>query len=336
MAAFPGTMKRGWHRGSEVRITVSAHSSAFGDFANFGEAAEGVMDMLSELHVLDAWFITRIRLDEWIVTHLCGNAPFERGQALQVPLAMREQIMRGRQPESGIEIELEALAERTGEDKTVVAPAFVGAPLVVRDQLFGVLCGLDTTATNHEAHRDSPHLMTAARILSTILRDELENEELVRRAERAEAEALVDELTGLFNRRGWDRLVEREEARAARYGHAATVFMMDVDGLKQKNDAEGHIAGDNLLRRVADALRSVIREHDVAARLGGDEFAVLAVESEDDEVRTLQGRFEAAFAAAGVNLSIGSASRDYRGGITGAVERADAAMYRCKAARQSA
>ena len=42
MAAFPGTMKRGWHRGSEVRITVSAHSSAFGDFANFGEAAEGV------------------------------------------------------------------------------------------------------------------------------------------------------------------------------------------------------------------------------------------------------------------------------------------------------
>lgn len=292
--------------------------------------------MLTELHVLDAWFITRIRLDDWIVTHLCGNAPFERGHALRLPSAMRERIVRDRLPASGIETEFEALAERTGEDKTVVAPAFVGAPLVVRDQLFGVLCGIDMTATAHEAHRHSPHLMTAARILSTILRDELENEELVRRAERAEAEALVDDLTGLFNRRGWDRLVEREEARSARYGHAATIFMMDVDGLKQKNDAEGHAAGDDLLRRVADAVRSVIREHDVAARLGGDEFAVLAVESDDDQAHTLQTRFEAAFAAAGVTLSIGSAPRDFKGGIAGAVDQADAAMYECKAARAGA
>lgn len=294
------------------------------------------MDMLSELQVLDAWFITRIRLDDWIVTHLCGNAPFERGHALRLPSAMREQIVRGRLPASGVETELEALAERTGEDKAVVAPAFVGAPLVVHDQLFGVLCGLDMTARLAETNRDSPHLMTAARILSTILRDELENEELLRRAERAEAEALVDELTGLFNRRGWDRLVEREEARSARYGHAATIFMMDVDGLKHKNDAEGHIAGDDLLRRVADALRSVIREQDVAARLGGDEFAVLAVEIDDEHAGPLQDRFEAAFAGAGVTLSIGSAPRDYRGGIAAAVEQADAAMYRCKAAHQNA
>jgi diguanylate cyclase (GGDEF)-like protein len=293
------------------------------------------MDMLSELQVIDAWFITRIRLDDWIVTHLCGNAPFKRGHALRLPAAMRDQIVRDRLPASGVETELEALAERTSEDKTVVAPAFVGAPLVVRDQLFGVLCGIDPTATDRDANRDSPHLMTAARILSTILRDELENEELVRRAERAEAEALVDELTGLFNRRGWERLVEREESRSARYGHAATIFMMDVDGLKQKNDAEGHAAGDDLLRRVADAVRSVVREQDVAARIGGDEFAVLTVESDDDQARGLLARFEAAFAAAGVTLSIGSASRDFDGGISAAVERADAEMYRCKAARQT-
>ncbi len=294
------------------------------------------MQMLSELHVLDAWFITRIRLDHWIVTHLCGNAPFQRGQTLQVPQAMRDQIMRGRRPASGVETELEALAERTGDGKKLVEPAYVGAPIVVNDQLFGVLCGLDKTATVHEMHRDSPHLMTAARILSTILRDELENEALVRRAERAEADALVDELTGLFNRRGWDRLTEREEARSMRYGHGATVFMMDVDGLKQKNDAEGHMAGDALLRRVADAIRSVIREHDVAARLGGDEFAVLAVESDDDQAHALHARLEEAFLAAGVQLSIGLAHRDFDGGIASAVDRADAAMYQRKAARSSA
>ena len=143
----------------------------------------------------------------------------------------------------------------------------------------------------------------------------------------------MDELTGLFNRRGWDRLTEAEEARSARYGHGATVFMMDVDGLKQKNDVEGHMAGDELLRRVADAVRSAVREHDVAARLGGDEFAVLAVESDDEQTTGLQQRLEAAFAAAGVQLSIGTAQRAYGGGIADAVERADAAMYERKATR---
>jgi len=290
------------------------------------------MDMLNELHVLDAWFVTRIRLDEWIVTHLRGKAPFERGHTLKIPAAMREAILRGRDTKSKAEVQLEAVAGRTGH-RNPGEPAFVGAPLVVGDQLFGVLCGLDMSAKLKPEHQDSPHLMTAARILSTILRNELEHEELVRRAERAEADALVDELTGLFNRRGWDRLTEAEETRSARYGHGATVFMMDVDGLKQKNDAEGHLAGDELLRRVADAVRSVIREHDVAARLGGDEFAVLAVESDDEQSNGLHDRLEEAFAAAGVQLSIGTAHRVFGSGIADAVERADAAMYERKAAR---
>jgi diguanylate cyclase (GGDEF)-like protein len=295
-----------------------------------------MMQMLSELHVLDAWFITRIRLDDWIVTHLRGKAPFERGQALRVPAAMREQMLRSHAPASVVETELEALAVGPVDDSVLLKGAFVGAPLVVNDQLFGVLCGLDSTAGTGANHRDSPHLMTAARILSTILRDELENEALLRRAERAEADALVDELTGLFNRRGWDRLTEREEARAARYGHGTSVFMMDVDGLKRKNDAEGHTAGDALLRRVAECVRGVIREHDVGARLGGDEFAILAVESDVDQAHAMQLRLEKAFAEAGVALSIGLAHRDYYGGIPAAVNRADAAMYQAKAARSGA
>jgi diguanylate cyclase len=291
--------------------------------------------MLSELHVLDTWFITRIRLDDWIVTHLFGNAPYERGQVLRVPLAMRRELLAGHAA-SVVEEQLEALAVRTGDDKMPPLHTFVGAPLVVNDQLFGVLCGLDTSASLDHSRRGLPHLMTAARILSTILRDELRHEALLRRAERAEADALVDELTGLFNRRGWERLTEREETRSARYGHGATIFMMDVDGLKQKNDTEGHAAGNDLLRSVADALRKVIREHDIAARLGGDEFAVLAVESDGDQARALHERLEQAFAEVGVPISIGAAHRDYEGGIRAALDRADAAMYQRKVARQGA
>jgi diguanylate cyclase (GGDEF)-like protein len=306
----------------------------FGDFSTFGEAAEGVMDMLNALHGLDAWFVTRCRLDEWIVTHLRGETTFTRGDLLPVASHTREAILRRARPVQAAEQQLEEVAHRRAVPD-VPPHTFVGAPLIVNDELYGALWGHDTRDERTQDPHDSPALTMAARLLSTILRNELDAEHMRRRAERAESEALIDELTGLFNRRGWDRLTEREEARAARYGHAATVFMMDVDGLKRKNDIEGHPAGDALLRAVADAIRSVVRDHDVAARLGGDEFAVLAVESDVEDARGLSERLEAAFAAADVQLSIGTAYRDYRGGIEAATTRADAAMYERKAERSA-
>jgi diguanylate cyclase (GGDEF)-like protein len=291
------------------------------------------MEMLNAVHGLNAWYVTRIRLDEWIVTHLRGESAYARGDALPLTLASREQILTGVRRGTDAERRLEALSQRRGIPAVVPEQRYIGAPLIIDDELYGALCGLDTRAVRPDGDDRLPALATAARLLSTILRNELDAEELQRRVERAEADALVDELTGLFNRRGWDRLVEREEARAERYSHAATVFMMDVDGLKRKNDEQGHAAGDGLLRVVADAIRSVIREHDVAARLGGDEFAVLAVESDQAAARALYERLEAAFAAAGAALSIGVAYRERSGGLPAAVDRADAAMYERKAER---
>jgi diguanylate cyclase (GGDEF)-like protein len=315
--------------------TITNEATDFGDFPSFSEAAHGIMDMLDACHGVDAWFVTRIRLDEWIVTHFRGDASLKEGGVLPLSRREREAILRGPFLKTRAELELEDVAARRGGE--LPAPAeehgFIGAPLVVNDQLYGALCGVKLGSPPGDAERQSPILMTAARIMSTILRRELEAEELLRRAERAEADALVDELTGLFNRRGWERLTEREDTRAARYGHGATVFMMDVDGLKRKNDEAGHAAGDAMLRSVADAIRSVIRDHDVAARVGGDEFAVLAVESNDADAEGLDARFGAAFAAAGVTVSIGTANRSFVDGIAAAVERADAAMYQIKAAR---
>jgi diguanylate cyclase (GGDEF)-like protein len=312
-------------------FVTTDHPVEFGDYLTFGDAAEGVMQMLNDLHGIDAWFVTRFRLDEWIVTHLHGETPYHRGDALRVSRQSRELIMRAPGAPTRPERVLEAMASRRPMPENG-AQTYIGAPLIVNDQFYGALCGLDARGM-HLAGGESLALRMAARLLSTILRHELEAEQLLRRVERAEADALVDELTGLFNRRGWERLTEREEDRAARYGHPATVFIMDVNGLKRKNDEEGHAAGDALLRSVATAIRSVIRDHDVAARLGGDEFAVLAVESDPEDARGLYERFVVAFSEVGVRLAIGVASRSYDGGIAAATCRADAEMYRRKAER---
>jgi diguanylate cyclase (GGDEF)-like protein len=90
--------------------------------------------------------------------------------------------------------------------------------------------------------------------------------------------ALTDELTGLYNRRGFLCLSERQLRLAGRSGCVMGLFFIDVDGLKRINDSLGHSEGDRALIRAAEVLRMTFRESDVVARLGGDEFGVLAVE----------------------------------------------------------
>jgi diguanylate cyclase (GGDEF)-like protein/PAS domain S-box-containing protein len=107
--------------------------------------------------------------------------------------------------------------------------------------------------------------------------------------ERREYEARLrhladhDPLTGLLNRRGFERALEAHMARTRRYGAAGALLVIDLDGFKYVNDTLGHHAGDELIVACATALRERLRETDVLARLGGDEFAVLLpVESAAD------------------------------------------------------
>jgi diguanylate cyclase (GGDEF)-like protein len=98
-----------------------------------------------------------------------------------------------------------------------------------------------------------------------------------RRRHESELQYLADHdpLTGLLNRRAFERSLEEHLARGERYGHAGAVLVVDLDDFKGVNDTLGHSAGDELIGRVAGALASRLRESDTLARLGGDEFAVL-------------------------------------------------------------
>lgn len=120
------------------------------------------------------------------------------------------------------------------------------------------------------------------------------------------AAALTDPLTGVLNRRGFIEAVERELARARRYQHPFVLAYVDVRGLKNVNDTEGHLTGDTLLKNVAELLTDSARADDVVGRLGGDELGLLLVEQTPDAARAVTRRIEAQVATRRKAMNLGS------------------------------
>jgi diguanylate cyclase (GGDEF)-like protein len=121
--------------------------------------------------------------------------------------------------------------------------------------------------------------------------DTLENEA------RANELARVDPLTGLGNRRAFEESVATEIARARRGAAPLSLLICDLDSFKKINDEYGHLAGDNCLRQVADALRHELRGTDVCFRWGGDEFVVVLADTGELAALEVVARIEAAVAA---------------------------------------
>ncbi|OLB87150.1 MAG: GGDEF domain-containing protein [Chloroflexi bacterium] len=122
------------------------------------------------------------------------------------------------------------------------------------------------------------------------------------RARQFASEARTDHLTGLANRREFERVMEREAALAERHNRRLSLMMIDLDNLKRINDRLGHSAGDGALKIVAQQLQRVVRASDVCARVGGDEFAVAMPETDLDRARDVALRLRGAVEHAALSL----------------------------------
>ncbi len=156
--------------------------------------------------------------------------------------------------------------------------------------------------------------------------------------EKLEALAGTDELTGLINRRGFEEHLARELDRAARRKSPLSLLLLDVDWFKNYNDEFGHLAGDEVLHRLALLLRSQARGSDIVARFGGEEFAVILPDTPGEGALVLAERFRETIEAApwpgrGVTASFGISTwnpalspRDGRA----LLNDADRALYKSK------
>lgn len=149
----------------------------------------------------------------------------------------------------------------------------------------------------------------------------------------SQTQALTDELTGVWNRRGMETLLKDNLQQAKSSNRPLTILMADIDGLKQYNDTYGHIAADDALRLIAQIMAQQVRNHDSVTRYGGDEFVILCPELNETGATTLVARLEKALVVAPLMVSVGIATFPKDGKTTQALlETADQRLYEVKAA----
>ncbi len=169
---------------------------------------------------------------------------------------------------------------------------------------------------------------------------------LQRQADQLRALSLVDELTGLYNRRGFLTLATQQLKLCDRTLRPALVVFVDLDGMKRINDELGHEFGDQALTETANTMRQCFRYSDVLARLGGDEFVALAIDAAEDTATAIQARLYEKLAELNakpgrqfeLQFSVGIAPYDPSRAemVEEVLARADSQMYEQKRARKAA
>ena len=228
---------------------------------------------------------------------------------------------------------------RKMEYDSLPSRALVGAPIRWGEELLGII---DTMA--YLPHQYTQTDLDVLGMFAAQAAIAIRNARLYNKIEQI---SVTDELTALFNRRGFFQLGEREFERALRFGRPLAALMLDIDHFKRVNDTYGHPVGDQVLRALADCVRQNTRGIDVAGRYGGEEFTLLLPETDlpvaiqiaerlrqsiaDLSIPICQGKGDTPPVHIRIKVSIGVAfMQPDIPNLSVLIERADQALYRAK------
>ncbi len=311
---------------------------AFSPMMTFEDAARAVLVHLTEQVPMGLWAVTRVENGRQSYLFLDDNAyGLVEGGSHPWEASFCIHMVAGTAPPIAPDASLIPQYAAAGVNAAAKIGAYAGSPIVEADgTLFGAICGINPEVSEDPRLRDAgPLLLLLGQLLSMVLVANRARQQAAARATEQGLVAETDVLTGLYNRRAWERLLEEELVRFTQLGDPTVIAMTDLDFLKTVNDEQGHAAGDDYIRRAATARASSVRPGDVVARLGGDEFGLLLRNCDESSA---QGRIDDLYLAmedVGVASSLGWAPITILRGLPAALAEADQAMYAAKRSRRS-
>ncbi|MDZ4159749.1 MAG: sensor domain-containing diguanylate cyclase, partial [Anaerolineaceae bacterium] len=210
--------------------------------------------------------------------------------------------------------------------------SFSGAPINIKGRVVGFI-NLDSATANFFNQTHAERLMAFAHQAAIAI----ENAQLHTQVQQM---AVMDFLTGTYNRRGFSELSEREMERARRFKRPLALLFLDIDHFKRVNDQYGHMIGDQALQQISLRLVQNLRSIDLFSRFGGEEFAILLPDTDNAAARLTAERLRLSIEAEPIpterapldlTVSIGVASlEDETPDLRTLIEKADQALYQAK------
>ena len=280
-------------------------------FKSFKAAAENVLAVLHNRLPFDLWMVTQTDGKNWIVLAADDHGYNVReGDVFEWTDSFCYRMTRGLGPNiapDAAQVEAYASAPIGLE---IPIGAYVGVPLVRDDGgLFGTLCAIHPTPFPELILEEDKFISSQARLLSTLLsasvREAMGDESIVTDSRLS----IIDELTGLYNRRSLERFLEVEEQRCQRHGYQASIIIIDLLDLEKVNSEKGFVAGDALLKKTAETLSGAVRPFDVICRTGVVRFAVLVTDNTALQTEDLVKRIHERLQQAQIHVAIGRATR---------------------------
>jgi diguanylate cyclase (GGDEF)-like protein len=213
--------------------------------------------------------------------------------------------------------------------------SFIAVPITAGSEVLGVVCVADRLDNQPFSRED----LSLSRTLTAPAALALARERARRDADEFAQAAIMDPLSGLFNRRYFHERLEEELDRARRHNTTVSLLMIDIDNFKAINDRYGHLAGDAVIRGIGDILKRSVRRFDLCTRFGGEEFAIVmpgsGPENSAPVAERIRQRIEAfkppdgeladlrVTASIGMSVSSGGSAREL-------IAYADQALYQAK------
>jgi diguanylate cyclase (GGDEF)-like protein len=284
------------HQHSLLIAEVNAHDTvgqilvAMGEFA---QAEAHVQEALQTAPTLNSHLLQTYLLKNLGRVYLAQNDLSQAAAQIEQALAIALQVdLLGEQAECHqlLSIICELQADLAGalehfKQFHTIKEKIAGEEAAKRLAILNVMHEVETAKRETEIHR----------LRNVELQSEIEERKLIQAA--LEKLAALDSLTGLYNRRHFLALAEKEFERVTRYRHPLAVVILDLDHFKQVNDTYGHAVGDQVLAIVAARLKSDLRDVDFAGRIGGEEFALVLPETTPAGARQVAERINHAISA---------------------------------------
>lgn len=305
----------------------------------FEQAAEVVLAYLREHVPMAFWAVTRVENGRQSYLYLQENGyGLKQGASHDWEASFCIHMAAGTAPNVAPDAQQVPAYAGAGVNELVTIGSYGGGVITEADgTVFGAICGIDPDPRpdGDPLAGSGPLLQMLGQLLSMVLSADRNRHRLQDAASRAELAAETDVLTGLLNRRAWERLLAEEEQRFVALGDPTVLAMLDLDQLKVLNDTLGHAAGDDYIRRAAQSLRNTVRADDIVARLGGDEFGILMRGCNEVTAQLRVDEIYRAQEDAGVSGSVGWAPITVLKGFPAALAEADNAMYEAKRERRA-